>query len=197
MRSKLLPYKIGLGVIGLFVLVLLILVVVGAGNYKHDTNLYQQATTIADKLNSYIINNDNIPANLNHAGINNAPTDISYTKLSGSSYKFCVNYRGNYDGFSSSQVEQQILNGGQSSSTSMNMSANGASSLYLNPYYHKGENCQTVKPLLWYNGYGTSYGNSSDPYAKCDSLLNNYSAYTNCINQLNSQLNGQSPTTTL
>lgn len=194
MKSNLLPYKLGLGVVGLFTLILLVVVMIGAGNYKHDNVLNAEAGNISVKLNDYIDSHQIIPSSLSQAGINQ-PEGITYTKLSDSSYKFCVNYRSNYNGFSSAQIEQQILNSGQGSAT-YSYNSNGASALYPSTFYHKGENCLTVNPIL-YNYNSTNFNtNANDPYAKCNSIVDN-NAYSQCINQVDNQINSQPSTTTL
>lgn len=182
MKSRLLPYKIGLGVVGLFTLILLIVVVVGAGNYKHDNDLFQQASSAANKLNNYVNNNQTIPSSLSAAGVNNTSSDIAYTKLSDTSYRFCVNYKGNYNGFSAAQVEQQILSSAYGTGSTGQSAYGDNTALYLNPYFHKGENCQTVKPMIY-----PSSSSSSDPYSQCYSISDS-TAYDNCINQVNNQL---------
>lgn len=180
MGSKLTAYKIGLGIIGLFTLLLMVVVVWQAGDYKHDNKLNQQASGIADTLNSYIDNNQSVPSNLAQAGVNDPPSGITYTKLSSDSYKFCVDYRSSANGFSSSAVTEQLLSLSTGFGAS-NYTATQGPTLSILPYYHKGENCQTIKPPIY-----TNNSSSTDPYSKCNSIVDN-TAYFNCVNQLQSQ----------
>lgn len=145
MKPKLLPYKIGLGVIGLITIIFLVVVIAAAGNYKYDTKLNNQAYSIANKLNNYVISHYSVPASLSNVGVANVPTGISYTKVTYYSYKFCVNYKANSSGFSPSQVEQQLISSSLSSGGGNSMPANNTF-LFIDSNYHKGENCQTIEP---------------------------------------------------
>ena len=122
MSSKLTAYKIGLGVVGLLTIVLLIMVIISASTYKYDNHLNQQATNIANILNNYITNNGQIPASLSAAGIANVPSGITYTQVSNSSYRFCIDYKASQNGFSATQLETQLItsttgNGGNPNSS--------------------------------------------------------------------------------
>ncbi len=152
MKTSLLPYKIGLGVIGLITLIFLIVVLSAASNYKYDSELNNQANLIANRLNNYLNTHYyGVPNSLSGAGITNVPNGIAYTRLSFDSYKFCVNYKANSNGFSSTQVEQQLLSsslGNQSTATPLQPDN---SILFIGSNYHKGENCQLIKPYSFLN----------------------------------------------
>ncbi|HEY8999351.1 MAG TPA: hypothetical protein VIM53_03455 [Candidatus Saccharimonadales bacterium] len=90
MRNSLFAYKVGLAAIGIFVLSLVVYVATQAGATKQDTQTYNAANSIAQKLNGYIDTQGTIPSSLQVAGATNVPPTVTYVKLSDSSYKFCV-----------------------------------------------------------------------------------------------------------
>jgi hypothetical protein len=150
-KGSLAKYKIGLGLIGVFVLVLLILVISQASGTKKDTDTYNQANNIANTLNNYLDTNDTVPSSLEEAGVNNVPSTITYQKLSDSKYKFCVDYQTTSSNFSASSVESNVINSGASGSLTSGSSTDGSLTnstetiLIINTSHHKGMNCQTVE----------------------------------------------------
>lgn len=81
-QNPLLLYKIGLAVIGVFVIVLVVMVVTQANGAKQDTNSFNEATKIANTLNDYIDSNGTVPQSLSDAGVVNIPSSVTYTKVS-------------------------------------------------------------------------------------------------------------------
>ncbi|HSW80055.1 MAG TPA: hypothetical protein VLG47_04740 [Candidatus Saccharimonadales bacterium] len=150
MNKNLFWYKVGLAVIGIFVVGVAIFVMMQAGNTKKDADTDKAANKIADKLNSYIENNQTIPDTLRTAGVADVPATITYTKLGSSSYKFCVTYKANSSGFDATSAVLDATSGypAGESSDSLNQSYTKYS-LYIDPTHHKGENCQTIKPIIY------------------------------------------------
>ncbi len=165
-------YYIGLGVIGLITLGLVIYTIVLGSSGKQDANTEKRANEIASKLNSYISKNRKIPASLSEAGVNDAPSTITYTKNSdGTTYKFCVTYK-SATSYGSDPTE--LLWGGalqgasqEDNSYSSYSSDYQPATLYLSYYHKKGENCQTIKPYInnynynslnTYNSIPSTYG---------------------------------------
>jgi len=153
MRQSLTKYKIGLGIVGLFTVVITIWALAQAGATKQDNNTYSTANNIASKLNTYTDTNDTAPYSLTYIGVYNPPSTISYTRLSNSSYRFCIDYKTTSSDFSASSAESDLLTSSVSDSNSSNNSLNyGANGfLYIDTSHHKGNNCQVVK--LFTNSY--------------------------------------------
>lgn len=190
MKPKLLPYILGLSVLGILTLILLVMVIVKAGDYKYDQKLFNQANAIASKINNYVDKNSSRPTNLRQAGVSNVPSGISYAILPSGKYRFCVDYRGSYSSLTAT-LEQQLFNVIYGPSQGNGGTGNYPTNSYLliiNPYYHKGENCQTITPMVV-----TPFGSSgSNPFDQCNAVPpNDSTAYSACISQVNSQLNNQ------
>jgi hypothetical protein len=99
MNKSLLKYKIAFLVLLLLTVGIAGLVLIEASTTKHDTNTNDTANNIATQLNSYVETSQTIPGSLRQAGVKSVPKTISYQKLSSSSYKFCVTYKGTSSGF--------------------------------------------------------------------------------------------------
>jgi len=136
-------FKIGLGVIGLFTVVMLVLVLMQAGATKQDAQTDKLANSMADSLNNYTDSNFAIPASLRAAGIKKTSPYITYTKLSDSKYKFCVTYKTTSSDFDPSAAVSNALMGGVSSYYGGDYTSDNTD-LYLPTSHHKGVNCQTV-----------------------------------------------------
>ncbi|HET8709108.1 MAG TPA: hypothetical protein VFL85_02385 [Candidatus Saccharimonadales bacterium] len=151
-------YYIGLGVIGAFALVMLIVVVSQGVSARQDNDTYRQATKVADKLNSYVDKNQKVPDSLADAGITDAPSTVSYTKKAADRYEFCVQYKSASDGMNMTDAtstltekaaEQYYGYGDVSGSSSSNdYSSYLDSELYLPDAHKAGRNCQTIKPYI-------------------------------------------------
>ncbi len=154
-RSGIIKYRIGLGVIGLFTVIMLVLVLIQAGVTKQDTQTDKLANSMADSLNSYTDSNFAVPATLRQAGIIKTSPYITYTKVSNSKYKFCVTYKTTSSNFDPSMAVNNVLMGGVSSWDSSS-SAGTNTDLYIPISHHKGVNCQTVD--LGSDGLTGGYG---------------------------------------
>ena len=166
-QNPLLLYKIGLAVIGVFVIVLVVMVVTQANGAKQDTNSFNEATKIANTLNDYIDSNGTVPQSLSDAGVVNIPSSVTYTKVSDSSYRFCVTYNSESSNFNATATETSLLSSavnGANGSTNLNDFSGGTAKasgiLIIDPTHHKGKNCQTVSPYSL-NSNGLSVNDSS------------------------------------
>jgi len=179
-------YYIGLLILGIITLGLSGYVITLGAQARQDTKTEQAAQEAATKINSYVSKKQKIPASLSDAGVTDAPSTISYTKLSSSSYKFCATYKAakGYGGATdiSNAVTGAALNRvyGSTGATaeddysSSSSYSSEASALYINYTHKKGEDCQTVKPYLYSSS--SSYTNPSDDYY-CDPSYKYYSTY--------------------
>jgi hypothetical protein len=169
MQSKLLRYKIGLGVLLLFILAVSIFTLLQAGNTRKDAETIKAAQSIAGKLNDYTSENQTAPASLQAAHITNVPSTISYTKTSDTSYKFCVTYKTKNSAPRTSTVVPALLTGGSlSASESFDAYDYDATTLYIDNSHPKGQKCQTIKLSSYYDDSSSSSGStSSGPYEIC------------------------------
>lgn len=186
-------YKLGLGVIGLFSLVLLIVVLVQASGAKADNLTQKDAQKVADQLNDYVEDEQTIPESLSAAGINDVPSAVRYEKLSKERYKFCVTYKAESSGFDAASVQEEVISGYYGVDYSDYESSYEESYLYLDSTHKKGENCKTIKPYLYsnssyYDDYNNDEGSSdsssetyTDPSTGCvydpgssDDAINDY-----------------------
>lgn len=169
--NKMFKYYVGLGAIGLFTVVLLIITIVQGASAKQDNATKKKASEISKALNSYISTNKKIPASLDEANIKDIPSSITYKKDSDTEYTFCATYKEAYSYGSASA--SSLISGSalkQNSSTSLANDYYGdsytstykASTLYPTYSYKKGENCQTIKPYIYSStSYPSSYSSSS------------------------------------
>ena len=151
MQRSLIKYRIGLGVIGLFTLVILAVVLVQASATRQDQKTENAANNIATELNNYTGYSftNPVPNTLSEAGITNVPSTISYTKTSRYSYSFCATYKLSSTDFNASSLAQNVVARGMGagsnySANQYNQGSNNYSYLYINPIHHKGVNCQYV-----------------------------------------------------
>lgn len=169
MKTTLLKYKIGLLILFVFAVALVGLVLVQASGTKQDTKTNNAAQDIADKLNTYVSDNNTAPATLADTGAKNVPSTISYQKLSDTSYKFCATYKGNSSGFDASGVATDLMTGSVNSMP--NLPADN-SELIIDSTYHKGANCQTIQTFAILDNnpcvgvQSVSCANSIDPQSQ-------------------------------
>ncbi len=152
MPPKLKKYAIGLAVTMLFVVGLSVWLVAQAGVVKADNKAYDTATKIADKLNGYIDSEQVIPESLSDASIHNAPDSVTYTKISEEKYKFCVEYKTNSSGMDTASLTTSVMTGLYGDMSSGNYPDDDKyepTSLYINYYHKKGQDCQTIKPYVY------------------------------------------------
>jgi type II secretory pathway pseudopilin PulG len=158
MQRTLTQYRIGLGVIGLFTLVVLILVVAQASATRKDQQTENAANSIATKLNDYTDASSTgvAPASLSQVGINSIPDTISYERITSYTYYFCAKYQEASTDFSTSNITQELVlrgfGAGPGDTNGSNI-YNNLPYLEINPVHRKGWNCQTVDL--------SSYGNNT------------------------------------
>ena len=164
MKSSLTKYKIGLGLIGLFTVVILIVILVQASSVRQDQQTEKAANDIAGKLNNYENSSSSgyAPNSLSQAGVTDVPSTITYTKTGLYSYEFCMIYNQASSNFDPSSVAQNTVTSGLSAASSGYGSYQNEQSYYTNlpdleidPIHHKGKNCQTVQL------YGANYTNTN------------------------------------
>ncbi|HVA10832.1 MAG TPA: hypothetical protein VNG32_01540 [Candidatus Dormibacteraeota bacterium] len=151
MQRSLTKYRIGLGVIGLFTLVILVVVLMQASGMRQDQKTQNAANNIATQLNNYtgFGQTGPVPYTLSEAGITNVPSTISYTRTSRYSYRFCVTYKSTSTDFNASSLAQNVVARGMGAGSSYSANqyyqgSNSSSYLYINPIHHKGINCQYI-----------------------------------------------------
>jgi hypothetical protein len=189
MRSAIQKYYIGLGVLGLLTLGLLIYVIIAGGLSRQDTITFKSANQVANKLNNYIEAKQKIPSDLSEAGVTDVPDTISYTKLSSSSYKFCMTFRSASGESVSNSVSQAVSSYQNASGGASYYPDYNDTQLYISSDYQKGENCKTVKPYIY---DATGGGSCTYPYS--DSSQQALNKYYDCLDK---QYNtGSTPTLT-
>lgn len=111
---------------------------------KEDAKTTAKSIEIANKLDSFVQKNGQLPSTLDDAGLNSVPTTITYTKTDGG-YRLCTNYHNkavNYNPALNIPVPY-ALNPEFAGITSAG-SQSGVNT-YLLVYSHKsGQNCQTL-----------------------------------------------------
>jgi hypothetical protein len=144
--STITKYRIGLGVIGLFTIIIAVWALVLAGPTKQDSSTYNAANNIANNINNYTGNNGIAPYSLSDTGSYNVPATITYDRLSDYSYRFCVNYKTTSSDFSASAVESDLITSSVNNSTTNDNPVNYSSDgyLYIDTSHHKGNNCQVI-----------------------------------------------------
>ncbi|MDB5182285.1 MAG: hypothetical protein JWO47_69 [Candidatus Saccharibacteria bacterium] len=176
-------YYIGLMVLGLLTFGLMVYVIVLGVQSSQDVKTEKSAQDIADKLNKYVENKQEIPSSLSAAGVKDAPKTISYSKISDEEYKFCVTYKA-AKGYGSSDISSALTSAAMtraygSAYSGSSSSTYEESTLYIGYTHKKGEDCQKVKPYL--SGYNSLIDNGSgsstgiDEY--CDPAGKYYSTY--------------------
>ncbi len=187
MKDKLLAYKIGLGVVGLFTFIMLIIVLTSAGGAKKDEATTKAASDVANNLNQYTIQNQKVPDSLAQAGSKNVPSAIKYTKLNDQSYKLCVSYHGAHNDYSPGVLAFDAYS--QSYNTDEWAAQNNTSYLYIPTSHKKGDNCITVKPDMYQqttldgNRVDTSTGSGapSSPLKACGQTVDSESVYQQVV----------------
>lgn len=182
MQKSIKKYYIGLGVVALLVIGLLSYVLMQANTYKKDTKLNSRASEIAEDLNNYITEKQELPEGLSEAVSGDVPEAIKYTKESEKRYKFCITYGSTSSGVSSpQQVLFEGLYGGFGANQYNYESDYAVSSLYVNTYsWEKGEQCQDIEPYLntSYDKYDEiNYGDSSSFNYVCETDYEYYDLY--------------------
>jgi hypothetical protein len=144
-KSSLVRYRIGLGVIALLTLIVFVLVLDLASAHKQDAQTQRTANSIADKLDNYINDKEKVPASLAEAGVKNLPSNMTYRKKTADVFEFCITYKSSNKSPGTVGTIQNVLMNG---SLDEGGYYSGASDLEINPVYHKGKNCQTIDTRL-------------------------------------------------
>jgi hypothetical protein len=147
-------YKIGLGIIGIFTLVIFVVLLLGLSATRQDEKTQKAANKIANSLNTYVEGSSSglVPDNLQQAGITDVPNTITYRKTGDYSYVFCMDFKSTSSNFNASSVAENIMlrgAGGSSGDVANNYLNdpnlyNNQTILIINPEHHKGMNCETV-----------------------------------------------------
>ncbi len=143
--KNLFKYQIGLAILGVFVASMAIILLVQSGAAKDDAKTYKSAEKIADELNNYMYEEYKIPKSLKDAGISESNPNITYKKLSDARYEFCVTYRTKSGGVDGATMLSDAIFGSYDDYYEDDYEP---SSLYLDPVYNRGKNCQTIKPYV-------------------------------------------------
>jgi hypothetical protein len=153
-------YYIGFGVLMLFLIFAVTYVFSEAGSAKTDKQTDKTVEQIANKLETKIAETGEVPATLEAAGITDAASTVTYTKLSSTQYKVCVDYKTASSGFDAGWGS--LLLGGAFNSGPQNYNTDHTyfdSSVEFN--HKKGQNCQTVTPYTYSSGGYNVFGGSS------------------------------------
>lgn len=143
MKPRLLKYQIGLGIVAVFTAVIVVAVLLQAGNVRQDKQTYDKANSIADKINTYFYTHSTIPESISSFGVKDAPDTVRYSRLSAAKFKFCVTYKSSSEDFNAGSLY------GFPATAYYDDSITGDDSgyLYVSSSHKKGENCQTISPL--------------------------------------------------
>ncbi len=143
-------YYIGLLLLAALTLGLTIFTVQKGMAGKQDKQTESKAKEIAEQLNDYVDDNNQIPESLDAAGARDVPATITYTKLSDERYKFCVTYKSASRGYGvgTSEVLLGALSRGAGDFEIDYPDDYEPSYLYLGYGHKEGENCQTIKPYI-------------------------------------------------
>lgn len=147
-KPGLAKYYLIFGLLFIFAAAMVVFTISRGADAKADKATSAKASEIANKLNTYIDSNGQIPATLDDTGVNSTPSAITYNKINQSSYKLCVSYKAAAAGFNGGWT---VLVTGVFSALSRSPTAT-TNSNFLDNYnlaynYKKGQNCQIVSPL--------------------------------------------------
>ena len=145
-------YRIGIVALAALTLVLLVYVVAQSSSYKEDQETNELATGIAEDLNKYIRDNDELPDSLDEVTSKVIPSSIKYTDNNDGTYTFCTTYNSSSNGSSlnANDILYQGLSGGYAESDSSFQSSYKPSALYISNYsWVSGENCIDVEPYIY------------------------------------------------
>lgn len=139
-------YYIGITVLILIAFGFLVYTITQSGGAKKDRATNAVVESIGDKLDNNISDKNRIPVDLAEAGITKMPPSVTYTRLSDSQYKICFYYYQANNGLDAdwSSIVTAGLN-----STQTGQSDHSYFDSSLEFSHKKGQNCQTVKPVLF------------------------------------------------
>ena len=151
-------YYIGFGVLMLVLVFAVTYVFSEAGAAKTDKQTDKTVEQISNKLESKIATTGEIPASLQAAGVSDPASTVTYTRLSTTKYKVCVEYKTASSGFDAGWGSL-LLGGAFSSANQPSFNSDHTyfdSTVEFN--HKKGQNCQTVTPYSYnsnYNGFSS------------------------------------------
>ena len=151
-------YYIGFGVLMLVLVFAVTYVFSEAGAAKTDKQTDKTVEQISNKLESKIATTGEIPASLQAAGVSDPASTVTYTRLSTTKYKVCVEYKTASSGFDAGWGSL-LLGGAFSSANQPSFNSDHTyfdSTVEFN--HKKGQNCQTVTPYSVGGLYGGAYG---------------------------------------
>src|SRR5579859_3950041 len=99
-------YYLIFGVLMAFTIAMVIFTISKAPDAKTDKNTAAKMAEIASKLNEFMLKNNQLPATLDDAGVNNIPDTITYSKAGLSQYQICAYYKSSGSSFGSGWVSQ-------------------------------------------------------------------------------------------
>lgn len=146
-------YYIGFAILTLAVLSIAIVVISKGAAGKQDIQTNKKAQEAVSKINSYLSKNRTIPDSLSEAGVTDSPDTIAFTKLSEEEFKFCVTYKDDKS-YGGNDLTGVLWGAAlrdasfEENDSYYNDTEYSRSYLYLPYTYKKGENCQTIKPIL-------------------------------------------------
>lgn len=170
-------YYIGLTVLAVLTLGLLVYVLSQGSAHKHDKEINEAATKIADDLNSYIQDEQKIPAELSEATDETVPDEIKYKLAGDDAYELCITYSGSSGPqLDSSSIISRGLSGNYAYDSYDYESSYTPSSLYISTYsWSAGEKCYKVKPIIY--SYRSGSGRNSSLDYVCEETYIYYEFY--------------------
>jgi len=193
-------YYIGFFVLLAVCLGCLVYVVSQGASAKTDKATDKVVEQFSNKFDQFSYNGGALPVSLAAAGIKDAPSTVTYTKISGTKYKVCFDYKTAAGGFDAGWTAILLggLGAGGQSSSDNNSLDNGS---YFNSdvefNHKKGENCQTVTysnsgggGLMQPDGVQTSNNSAT---GACDADTSQYKDYgslsVSSVDTANQQIN--------
>lgn len=117
---------------------------------KKDEETNKKLDSISTKLTDHIYSENTIPESLEEVGVKDIPSTVKYQKLDDERFKICVHYDNESSAFDAGPFA--LLTGlvfrapTPETSTDEELTYFDSYSLMYN--HKKGENCQTVKPIM-------------------------------------------------
>lgn len=173
------PYYVGLGIIGLFAVVLILTVFVLGLRGRQDTLTYKKSVEIASKMQVYLNDSAKPPKDLRTIGVKDVPKSINYTRASDTTYKFCANYQAKSKGFNRAATVFNTFTD-DSNPTSGSWPYSRGQIELNNGVHDKGNNCQTIDVSGSFDS-GTNPVNDTCPYPGIDSSDKAYQEYVDCL----------------
>lgn len=144
-------YYVGLAILIALSLGLASFTLASGKDSKKDEETSKKVETVSAKLTEYIYRENKIPTSFEEANIKNVPSTIKYERLDSERFKVCVHYDKAGSSFDAGPLA--LLTGLVFGIPAPDVSSQDEEKTYLDSYslsyaHKKGDNCQTVKPLL-------------------------------------------------